>query len=217
MFGRVQRPEPDAIEVIIGPRATFNGHLRCDTSIRIDGSVEGGHIETPANVILTETARAQCDITAKTVSIRGLYKGVLRADFQPALHARQYETAGAACLSVLTDAPYFQGKDDDLVAARNACAIPCLRKDFMIDPWQVEEARYLGADCILIIMAAVSDTLAQDLYDIARGHGMDVLIETHDQAEMDRAVALNAGDAILGINNRNLKTCLLYTSDAADE
>lgn|GEM_PF-311150 len=80
MFGRVQRPEPDAIEVIIGPRATFNGHMRCDTSVRIDGSVEGGHIETPANVILTETARVQCDITAKTVSIRGLYKGVLRAD-----------------------------------------------------------------------------------------------------------------------------------------
>ncbi len=80
MFGRVQRPEPDAIEVVIGTRATFNGHLRCDTSIRIDGAVEGGHIETPANVILTETARVQCDITAKTVSIRGLYKGVLRAD-----------------------------------------------------------------------------------------------------------------------------------------
>jgi len=80
LFGRVQRPEPDAIEVIIGPRATFNGHMRCDTSVRIDGSVEGGHIETPANVILTETARVQCDITAKTVSIRGLYKGVLRAD-----------------------------------------------------------------------------------------------------------------------------------------
>lgn len=80
MFGRVQRPEPDSIEVIIGPRATFNGHLRCDTSIRIDGSVEGGHVETPANVILTETARVQCDITAKTVSIRGVYKGILRAD-----------------------------------------------------------------------------------------------------------------------------------------
>lgn len=80
MFGRVQRPEPDSIEVIIGPRATFNGHLRCDASIRIDGSVEGGHVETPANVILTETARVQCDITAKTVSIRGVYKGVLRAD-----------------------------------------------------------------------------------------------------------------------------------------
>lgn len=80
MFGRVQRPEADAIEVIIGPRATFNGHLRCDTSIRIDGSVEGGHVETPANVILTETARVQSDITAKTVSIRGIYKGVLRAD-----------------------------------------------------------------------------------------------------------------------------------------
>lgn len=80
MFGRVQRPEADAIEVIIGPRATFNGHLRCDTSIRIDGAVEGGHVETPANVILTESARVQCDITAKTVSIRGVYKGVLRAD-----------------------------------------------------------------------------------------------------------------------------------------
>lgn len=81
MFGRVQqRPEPDAIEVMIGPRATFNGHLRSDTSIRIDGAVEGGHIETPANVILTESARVQCDITAKTVSIRGVYKGVLRAD-----------------------------------------------------------------------------------------------------------------------------------------
>ena len=80
MFGRVQRPEADSIEVIIGPRATFNGHLRCDTSIRIDGSVEGGHIETPANVILTDSARVQCDITAKTVSIRGVYKGVLRAD-----------------------------------------------------------------------------------------------------------------------------------------
>jgi cytoskeletal protein CcmA (bactofilin family) len=80
LFGRIQRPEADSIEVIIGPRATFNGHLRCDTSIRIDGSVEGGHIETPANVILTDSARVQCDITAKTVSIRGVYKGVLRAD-----------------------------------------------------------------------------------------------------------------------------------------
>ncbi len=80
MFGRGQRPEADAIEVIIGPRATFNGHLRCDTSIRIDGAVEGGHVETPSNVILTESARVQCDITAKTVSIRGVYKGILRAD-----------------------------------------------------------------------------------------------------------------------------------------
>ncbi|MEZ4614997.1 MAG: polymer-forming cytoskeletal protein [Caldilineaceae bacterium] len=80
MFGRKQRPEPDAIEVIIGPRATFNGHLRCDSSVRIDGAVEGGHIETPANVVLTESARVQCDITAKTVSIRGVYKGLLRAD-----------------------------------------------------------------------------------------------------------------------------------------
>lgn len=133
-------------------------------------------------------------------------KGVLREDFQPALHAQQYESAGAACLSILTDTPYFQGRDEDLIAARNACTIPCLRKDFMVDVWQVEESRQLGADCILIIMAAMDNTLAQDLYDTARNLGMDVLIETHNQEEMDRALNLNAHDAILGINNRNLKT-----------
>ena len=133
-------------------------------------------------------------------------KGVLRDDFDPATHARQYEHAGAACLSVLTDTPYFQGRDEDLAAARNACALPVLRKDFIIDPWQVEESRVLGADCILIIMAAVDDALAQSLYDSAQGLRMDVLMEVHDKPELDRALALKTPNAILGINNRNLKT-----------
>lgn len=133
-------------------------------------------------------------------------KGLLRAKFEPELHAKQYEGAGASCLSVLTDTPYFMGRDADLVAARAACALPVLRKDFMIDPWQVQEARTLGADCILIIMAAVDDSLAQALYDEARALGMDVLIEVHDKPELDRALALKADDAMIGVNNRNLKS-----------
>ncbi len=133
-------------------------------------------------------------------------KGILRENFDPALHATQYQSAGASCISVLTDEPYFKGQDTDLVAARGACLLPALRKDFMIDPWQVGEARMLGADCILIIMAAVGDQTAQELYDAARGFDMDVLIEVHDKPELMRALNLRADDAILGINNRNLKT-----------
>jgi len=133
-------------------------------------------------------------------------KGILRANFDPALHAQQYEAGGAACLSILTDAPYFQGEDAYLQAGRAACNLPALRKDFMVDVWQIAESRVLGADCILIIMAAMDDALAQELYDAARALDMDVLIETHNEAELDRALALNAPDALLGINNRNLKT-----------
>ncbi|MBL8281393.1 indole-3-glycerol phosphate synthase TrpC [Acinetobacter junii] len=132
-------------------------------------------------------------------------KGVIRADFNPAEIAQQYEQAGAACLSVLTDVDFFQGADENIAIARQHCALPALRKDFLIDPYNVVEARALHADCILLIVACLSDQQLEEMSKTAFEHQLDVLVEVHDEHELERALKLSE-QCILGVNNRNLKT-----------
>ncbi len=134
-------------------------------------------------------------------------KGLIRADFDAAWLAQEYDRGGAACLSVLTDRDYFQGGNEYLIAARAACALPVIRKDFLIDEWQIVEARAIGADCVLLIAAALSASRLRELHHCARTLGLDVLVEIHDGAELDQVLSADLGhDYLLGINNRNLRS-----------
>ena len=132
-------------------------------------------------------------------------KGLIRAYFNPAEHAKAYQAGGAVCLSVLTDAPFFQGHEDYLIAARAACDLPVIRKDFMVDSWQCAEARAMGADAILIIVAALDNSEMAEIEMAAIEEGLDVLVEVHDEMEMERAL-LHLKSKLIGVNNRNLKT-----------
>ncbi len=192
----------DKLEEICQKKRQHIAHQKSQTPI---SELESIAAEKPAPLgFLTALKNAEGPALIAEVKKASPSKGIIRKDFDPLKIARIYQDSGATCLSVLTDEPYFQGHDDYLLQIKQHIKIPVLRKDFMIDPYQILESRALGADCILLIMAALSDSQARELYDSATALGMDVLVEIHDLPELERAKNLNP--MMLGVNNRNLKT-----------
>jgi indole-3-glycerol phosphate synthase len=196
---------PDALSRICADTIAEVEHRKAATSIQVLKK-QIAHTEPPRGfgaALKAAVVQGRCGLIAeiKKASPSG---GLIRPDFDPAGLAASYAEAGATCLSVLTDRPYFQGDAEHLRLARAAVSLPVLRKDFMLDPWQIYESRAMGADCILIIMAAVTNAMAIELEHTARGLDMDVLVEVHDRRELDRALGLQT--PLIGVNNRNLKT-----------
>ena len=169
----------------------------------IDASKSGSPVRGFVNAMQTQVNSGKAAVIAE-IKKASPSKGVMREDFKPAEIAKSYQQGGASCLSVLTDIDFFQGSDEYLITARNACDLPVIRKDFIIDPYQVYEARAMGADCILLIVAVLDNQTLNQLYSLAKALGMDVLIEVHDEAELLRSLPLGA--TLVGINNRNLRT-----------
>jgi len=182
--------------IVEAKRAEINTAKKRAPEVKLDGA--------PPLRDFVAALRAKRPAVIAEVKRASPSKGLLRADFDPAAIARSYEKAGAACMSVLTDREFFQGAPEHLSAARAACALPTLRKDFVIDPYQVRESRALGADCILLIVACLEDAQLRELERAALDLGMAVLVEVHDGAELERALHLKT--PLIGINNRNLRT-----------
>lgn len=189
---------------ILATKAVEVAERRKSRSIAALDAVDGGAVRGFAAALEARIAAGGLGLIAE-IKKASPSKGLIREDFNPAEHARSYEAGGAACLSVLTDAPYFQGHEEYLIAARTACSLPVLRKDFMIDPWQVAEARSIGADAILIIVAALDDGAMREIEAAARERGMDVLVEVHDESELERALT-RLESRLIGVNNRDLRT-----------
>jgi indole-3-glycerol phosphate synthase len=196
--------KPDKLQEICATKAIEVGQRRAERSITALDHAAAGQSEPRGFEAALRSASAKGFGLIAEVKKASPSKGLIRKDFDPADHARAYQQGGAACLSVLTDAPYFQGHESYLVEARGACDLPVLRKDFMIDPWQVAEARSIGADAILIIVAALEDAQMAEIEAAAIERGMDVLVEVHDEREMDRASRLRS--RLIGVNNRDLRT-----------
>ncbi|WP_420550291.1 indole-3-glycerol phosphate synthase TrpC [Litorivicinus lipolyticus] len=192
------------LDTIMARKAEEVAALKSATSEAVLLTRAQGHIARGFERALLAKAVAGDSAVIAEIKRASPSKGIIREDFQPALHASQYQAGGAACLSVLTDRDFFQGADDYLLAARAACDLPVLRKDFVCDSYQVVEAAALGADCVLLIMAVLDDAQAASLQQCATDLGLDTLVEVHDGHELDRALALPSG--ILGINNRDLRS-----------